>query len=427
MPDPAISRCSHLQSCALWRILDTTRHLAAPLGVDEILLKTLKAATQVLDADRGSVLLYDPATGELYMKVSAEESALERFIRFPADKGIAGETAQRRQLINVPDCYADPRFNPEIDRQTGYRTCCLLSVPLLGIDGALVGVLQLLNKKSGAFDAEDEQIAMILAAHCAVVLQRAMLLDEYVLKQKMARDLALARDIQRNALPKTMPALGGYELAAWSQPADETGGDIYDAVPLGADRVAFMMADASGHGIGPALSVSQFRAMFRMGLLLGAELGALMAKINEQLNTDLPPGRYVTAFAGILDGERNQIHYHSAGQAPLLHYHAGQDRVEWLEASALASGMFARIPMIPPKPLDMNPGDIFAVISDGFFEFCNAAEEEFGRERVGEMIRSHPSHSLEEIRSRLCAAVRSFAGDVPQADDMTVVLVKRCA
>jgi phosphoserine phosphatase RsbU/P len=439
MLEPSLSRCTQLQSCALWRILDTTRNLAAPLGVDEILQKTLTTALQVLNADRGSVFLFDPKSNELYIKVAAglheeglgagfetvADSASSPVIRFPVDKGIAGETAQQRRLINVPDCYADPRFNPDVDRQTGYRTRCLLSVPLLGIDEALVGVLQLLNKQTGNFDADDERIAMILGAHCAVVLQRAMLLDEYILKQKMARDLALAREIQQNALPKAMPELAGYEFAAWSQPTDETGGDIYDAVALGGDRIGFLMADASGHGIGPALSAAQFRAMFRMGLLLGAGLEELMAKINLQLNSDLPSGRFVTAFAGILDGPNHTIHYHSAGQAPLIHYHAAQDRVEWLEASALPSGMFTLAKAVAPVPLNMEPGDIFALVSDGFFEFSNGAEEPFGGERVADQLRSRHGDSVEEIRRSLCDAVYAFAGDARQADDMTVVLVRR--
>ncbi len=439
MDEPSLSRCPQLQSCALWRILDTTRNLAAPIGMDEILQKALSAALQVLNADRGSVFLYDPETSELYIKVSAGlgedplmnglegsvDPASLPVIRFPADKGIAGETAQTRRLINVPDCYADRRFNREVDRQTGYRTRCLLSVPLLGIDGALVGVLQLLNKRTGTFDSQDEQLAMVLGAHCAVVLQRAMLLDEYILKQKMARDLALAREIQMKAVPQAMPEFAGYELAAWAQSTDETGGDIYDAVVLDRDQLAFLMADATGHGIGPALSVFQFRAMFRMGLLLRAELGQIMAKINLQLNSDLPSGRFITAFAGILDRATHKIHYYSGGQAPLIHYHAAQDSIEWLEASTLPLGMFADAPMPTPMPLSMEPGDIFALISDGIFEFNNRAGEQFGSRRIGEWIRSRRKNSLEEIRRSLCDAIRDFAGDAPQDDDMTIVLVKR--
>jgi phosphoserine phosphatase RsbU/P len=443
MHNAGLSRCEQLESCGLWRILDATRHLASPISVDEILQKTIASALQVLDADRASVFLYDAKTAELYIKVATSfptsgyseigvddlshspGQALPHIIRFAADKGIAGETAQKRRLINVPDCYADPRFHRDVDRQTGYVTRCLLSVPLLGVDDALVGVLQVLNKQVGTFHEDDEKIAMILAAHCAVALQRAMLLEEYVLKQKMQRDLVLAREIQMNALPQAMPALAGYELAAWFQPADETGGDIYDAVALGERRVALLMADATGHGIGPALSVSQFRAMSRMGLLLGSDLGELMSKINLQLSTDLPPGRFITAFAGILDNSEHKIHYHSGGQAPLLHYHAQTDRVEWLEASTLPLGLMANAPMVAPPPIAMEPGDVFALISDGFFEYSNQAGEQYEKSRIEALIRCHHRESLDGIIRNLCTAVRLFAGDVPQEDDMTIVLARR--
>jgi len=443
MNNIALSRCSELESCALWRILETTRHLATPMGVEDILHKTIASALLVLDAERGSVFLYDSKANELYTKVSTgsleaqescvstaewpgpNQSGISHDIRFPANKGIAGETAQTCRLINVPDCYADPRFNREVDRQTGFVTRCLLSIPLLGIDNTLVGVLQVLNKRLRPFDADDEQIATTLAAHCAVALQRAMLLGEYVIKQKMERDLALAREIQLGALPHELPTLPGYELSAWSKPADETGGDIYDAVGLDDHRAALLMADATGHGIGPALSVSQLRAMFRMGLLLGADLGELMSKINLQLKSDLPDHRFITAFAGILDCSQHKIHYHSGGQAPLLHYHAGSDEAEWLEASALPMGILACAPMIAPEPREMQPGDIFALISDGFFEYSNRAGEQFGLERVAECIRSHRREPLEHVRVNLCESIHRFCGGAPQEDDMTIVLARR--
>ncbi len=443
MCDTGLSRCSQLESCALWRILDTTRHLAAPVGVDEILQKTIDSALQVLDADRASVFLYDFKTNELYIKVSASlpQTATNgspsdsgpaklypsQVIRFSADKGIAGETAQQRRLINVQDCYADLRFNRDIDRQTGYVTRCMLSVPLLGVNETLVGVLQMLNKRVGTFDEDDERIAMTLAAHCAVALQRAMLLEEYVLKQKMERDLALAREIQMSSLPQQMPALVGYEFAAWSQPADETGGDIYDALALDKHHVALLIADATGHGIGPALSASQLRAMFRMGFLLGADLGELMSKINLQLKADLPAGRFITAFAGILDGSEHRINYHSGGQAPLMHYRAEQGNIEWLDASTPPMGILAWAQLIAPPAVEMRTGDIFALISDGLFEYTNHSGEQFGPTRVETLIRSHHQEPLEEIVRKLYEAVRSFAGDAPQEDDMTILLVRRSA
>jgi phosphoserine phosphatase len=222
-----------------------------------------------------------------------------------------------------------------------------------------------------------------------------------------------------------MPELAGYELAAWSQPANEAGGDVYDALRLDVQRVALLMADATGHGIGPALSVSQLRAMFRMGMLLGTDLTELMSKINLQLTSDLPQGHFITAFAGILDGSNHRIHYLSGGQAPLIHFRAGEDRVDWLDASTLPMGILAWHPMVPPPPIEMLPGDIFALISDGFFEYADRTGEQFGKERIEEVIRLHRQETLEELRKRLCEAVRVYAAGHPQEDDMTVVLVRR--
>ena len=115
---------------ALRQILEVTRKLAAPFDLDTMLAEVVDATREILDADRGTVFLYDSNNDELVVRVGTE---LEH-IRIPADKGIVGESAQTRKLINVPDCYADERFNRDIDRQTGYRSRCMLTIPLIGYE-----------------------------------------------------------------------------------------------------------------------------------------------------------------------------------------------------------------------------------------------------------------------------------------------------
>ena len=129
---------AQLEAVSLNQILDVTRKLAAPFDLDTMLTEVVDAARTILDADRGTVFLYDEDRNELYIKVA---TGLET-IRIPADMGIVGECAQTRRLINVPDCYADERFNRAIDRQTGYRTRCMLTIPLIGYEDSLIGVLQ---------------------------------------------------------------------------------------------------------------------------------------------------------------------------------------------------------------------------------------------------------------------------------------------
>ncbi len=399
-----------------------TRQIGAPADLNELLSQVIDAGRHLLHADRGTVFLYDKQTDELYSTVATGTQE----IRFPANKGIAGETAQLRRIVNVPDCYNDERFNADVDRKTGYRTRCLLTVPLVGYDDALVGVLQLLNKTGDCpFDERDEQLAMALAAQCAVVLQRALLWEEHLIKEKLERDLALARDIQTRVLPATMPTLEGYDMAGWSDPADETGGDVYDAAGLEDGRVCILLGDATGHGIGPALSVTQVRAMVRTGLRLKASLDEVVLHINNQLVDDLPANRFVTAFIGLVDPQSHRVDYHAGGQGPLMHYHAATDEFTWLDASMFPLGIMADPPLERPAPIHLAPGDILALCSDGIYEYADNENRQFAEGGVEQVVRMNPKATAAQLIETIRAAVKGHAAGAPQLDDMTIVIVKR--
>jgi len=406
---------------ALERILEVTRRLATPFDLTTMLTQVIDAARAVLHADRGTVFLYDSRTKELYSTVATGVETL----RFPASRGIAGECADTRKVINVPDCYADPRFNRETDRKTGYRTRCLLTVPLIGYDESLVGVMQVLNKKKGVFTREDQRIATALAAQCAVAIQRMQMLADLVEKEKMERELAVARDIQARVLPKAVPRLAGYDLAGWSRPADQTGGDIFDIIAMDGNRLMLLLGDATGHGIGPALSVTQVRAMLRIAIRLGADLDSAFRHINDQLVDDLPDNRFVTAFLGLLDTEHHRVLYHAGGQGPLLHFHAASGKCDWLGASTIPMGFVAGMPLPAPRSHDLAPGDILALITDGIFEYENALSEPFGESRVGELVRRHQDEPMSRLLELIVQEVERFAGPAPQNDDMTLLLVRR--
>jgi phosphoserine phosphatase RsbU/P len=406
---------------AMLRILEVTRQLAKPIDLTTMLARIIDEARAVLGADRGTVFLYDARTRELYSTVATGVDTL----RFPASRGIAGECAESRRVINVPDCYADPRFNRETDQKTGYHTRCLLAAPLIGYEDSLVGVMQVLNKRGGVFSEEDEKIATALAAQCAVAIQRMQMLADLVENEKLKRELAVARDIQTRVLPKAVPRLVGYDLAGWSRPADETGGDIFDIIAMDGNRLMLLLGDATGHGIGPALSVTQVRAMLRMAVRLGADLDSAFRHINDQLVEDLPDNRFVTAFLGLLDTKHNRVIYHSGGQGPLLHFHAGSGECEWLGASTVPMGSYPGLPLPKARTHDLNPGDILALITDGIFEYENQTAEAFGQKRVGDLIRQHQREPMSRLVQLIVQDVERFGGLAPQADDMTMLLVRR--
>jgi serine phosphatase RsbU (regulator of sigma subunit) len=255
---------------------------------------------------------------------------------------------------------------------------------------------------------------------------------------KLERDLQLARQIQEATLPARLPSLQGFEIDAWSEPAEETGGDTFDiiglrgggGVPLiltgeDADRAVLLLADATGHGIGPALSATEVRAMLRMAVRTGESLEQMARHINHQLCADLRGGRFITAWLAELDGPARSLSSFSAGQAPILHYEAPADTVHVLEADAPPLGILADLEVSLGRPIHMQPGDIVAVISDGVLEAMDPEGRQFGLDRAVAALLSSRTASAGQALAGLRHALAEFTAGRAAGDDRTAILIKR--
>lgn len=252
---------------------------------------------------------------------------------------------------------------------------------------------------------------------------------------RLENDLQLAHQIQQKTFPKKLPELSEYEIEAWSEPADETGGDTYDVIRWqessrdDSDKppecVIMLLADATGHGIGPALLATEIRSMLRMAVRMGGDLPTLVRHMNEQLFADLYGGRFITAWLGELNGDLHTLTNFSAGQAPLLHYNATRGNFTIFNADALPLGVVADFKITLSEPIQMKPGDIFAVISDGIYESANRHGERFGVNRVMDVITSYKNASPTNIISAIKEALVKFTEGTKAADDRTALLIKR--
>src|SRR4051812_19372019 len=392
----APSRESHLSARDLEPILAVASKLAAPFDLETMLAEVVDAGTRVLHADRGSVWLYDRNTDELTLRVASEIAP----VRIPAGTGIVGTCARTRAIINVPECYADPRFDPSTDQRTGYRTRCLLTLPLVDHKGVLVGVMQLLNKADGVFDTADEVLGRVLAAQCAIALQRTLMMEELIEGEKLRQQLETARVVQMSTLPSAMPEVPGYDVYGTFKPADLTGGDTYDLALL-EQGLLVVLGDATGHGIGPALSVTQMQAMLRMAFRMGADLDTAYKHVNNQLAERLPADRFITAFIGLLDTAAHQLRFHSGGQGPIFIYRAqGNEFAEFKPTSfPLAAMPLERLR--PSIAVTLEEGDVLALISDGIFEQRNSAGEEYGDARVRDVIARNHAQAAADIGAEL--------------------------
>jgi|SRR5215469_997470 len=276
--------------------------------------------------------------------------------------------------------------------------------------------------------------AILLAAAAAALVAREFrsqveaALREAETRRKMEHlqhDLEVARAIQQSLLPKSMPQVAGFEIAAWNKPADQTGGDYYDWQALPDGRVLVALADVTGHGIGPALLAAVCRAYARVSF--GQQNGFLkaMEQVNTAVSADVGEGRFVTFVAAILGPNSSGVELLSAGHAPLFLYLLKHDRFETMEAQGLPLGISPDFFSEPPRTLQFARGDLLLLATDGFFEWANAAEELFGNERLENSVRANRDKSPAEIISILYADVLRFAGGTSQKDDLTAIVIKR--
>lgn len=259
---------------------------------------------------------------------------------------------------------------------------------------------------------------------------------------KIERELEVARNIQQSTFPKALPKLANFSIAAYSESAEQTGGDTYDVVGIREEtigeskqiviateecgRVIFLVADATGHGIGPALSATQVRSMLRMAIRMGVELVEIVRLMNVQLCEDLPSGRFVTAWLGDLDVQSGCLTTYSAGQGPLLYFEAASGEVHIYGADELPLGIEKEGGTGgKPRVIELQRGDIYAVFSDGFFESVDRSAKQFGNDRIIEIVRNHRSESSEAILEAVCMAMDEFTDGAAAEDDRTAIIIKR--
>jgi phosphoserine phosphatase len=408
------------RAAALARVLELNRALAEQHETDAVLGEVLALGMRLLDAEAGTLWVFDAARGEL-------ESLLPRLdppLRLAIGQGLAGACAAERRIINVLDAYEDPRFHRAVDEATGFRTRSMLNVPLVARDGGLIGVLQFLDADRAGYDEHAEQLAAVLAAQCAVALQHARAAERLQQSARLAEEVEVARLIQQGTLPTRMPEVAGYDVHGHFQPAGHAGGDLFDCVML-PQGLLLLLGDATGHGFGPALSATQMQGMLRVALRCGAGLDEAYRHVNNQLAEDLPPERFITAFVGFLDPATHEVRYHAGGQGPILHFRAATGTCDWHAPTSFPLGVLELDAPPAAVCLRLEPGDVLAVLSDGLYEYPNGADELFGEQGVAAVVRRAHAAPMRELSEELLRAAQAFGAGREQADDITLLLLRR--
>jgi phosphoserine phosphatase RsbU/P len=401
-------------------LTELSRDVSVHSNLDSLLRRVETAALRVLDCERFTVFVNEPLANALRSRLATGGHE----IRTPADCGIAGATFRANHVINVENAPADPRFYDAIDRQTGFRTRSLLSVPLRGIDNDTIGVLEVLNKRTGAFSDADEEIALTLGSLTGIALQRQILFDHYREKQRLEHDLRLAHDIQRSLLPGTFPQIPGFEIVAWTQAADATGGDFYDCFDLPDGRIGLVVADVAGHGLAASLLACEARALIRAAAASTASLAEIATRTNALLHRDLHHERFVVLFLAALEAATSRLEFVGAGCAPIV-YRQSENRFMTVDATVPPLGILPIVEGPIATALTLQPADTVAMLTDGLYEWENAAGCQFGLEPLAECVARHARRPAADLIGSVYEDVLAYAGHVAQADDATAMVIKR--
>jgi sigma-B regulation protein RsbU (phosphoserine phosphatase) len=268
-----------------------------------------------------------------------------------------------------------------------------------------------------------------LVAQAAVAFNNAWHFRETLVKQQMEKELAMAAAIQQNLFPAALPALLQTGIAARNRQAKQVGGDYYDVIPLEARGPAephlLCVVDVSGKGMFASLLMSNTQATLRALLHGDFRLSALAGRTNDLLYATTPSNRYATAFLAFYEPSSGLCRWVNCGHNDGLILRANGD-VERLPCSGLALGLFPR-QTYEEQTCRLASGDIFAIYSDGVTEAQDLSENEFGIERLIDCIRRNASDSPSGIVDAVIRELDDFAGEAPQFDDITMMVIKRTA
>ena len=410
-------------------IVEATKRLNSKLDLGELIQIILQIATRQTGADRGTVFLVDYEREEIWSLVGL--GLEEQVIRLPITRGIAGWVARKGTPVRVENAYEDPRFEPEVDKRLGYTTTRLLCQPIRNEAGAIIGVLHLLNKAE-PFNDEDEAFLDALSVHVALALEKAQLHRERIEKEKMESDLALAREIQAGFLPEAPPQWEGVEIAVSHRASQMVSGDYYDFLPVnagGKEALLLVVADVEGKGAASALVMANVQAMLHALADRVDALEELPATINQKIlmgaRGSVSAGRatkYLSMFLALVEDGGRRLRYVNCGHVPPAVIRA-DGRREWLETGGMIVGLLPDVEF-ECGTVELGPGDLLVVCTDGISEAMDAAGNEFGRPRLAESVGQKRGRKPQEILSGVLEEVEKYSRGGTHEDDRVLLILK---
>ncbi|MCX6569445.1 MAG: SpoIIE family protein phosphatase [Candidatus Aminicenantes bacterium] len=401
---------------------EVSQALIYHMPLDKLLEHIMDVLTQHLPMDRGVLMLKDETTQVLEPKVIKIMNGALRTQSIFVSQTIIKTALERNSAILISDIQSDEQLRAQasvVQAQIHSAMC----VPLWN-NQDIIGLIYC-DRASflEQFTEDDLRLLTLLANLAAVKIENARLYEESLKMIQMERELALAVQIQKNFLPREEPAFAPYDISGGTRACYHVGGDYYDFISIDKDRLGVVIADVAGVGVSAALLMASLRGALHEKFATTYNLSELTAGLNDFVYTSSDSHCFISFFLAVIDRRKDELAYVNAGHNhPILVGPKGSPR--GLESTGLCLGMFPD-QTYEERTLPLGPGDILCLYTDGIVENRKDKKEEFGAERLIDILKGARSLPARVILEKIFEDVFAFGGCIEAGDDMTLVVVKR--
>lgn len=404
-------------------LMQINRNLTGALAVDEVLPKVLSSLFSIFPAaDRGFVVMETP-DGKLIPRWVKMRSAHDETETIRISRTIIREVMNTREVVLSLDASEDSRFDSS-QSIADFSIKSMICAPLLGADGKAYGALQIDSTQGrGQFREEDTDLLAGIAAQAGIVINNARMHEAALHQREVEQDLKLATEVQQAFLPQSPPDATGFRVRSFYKAANHIGGDYFDYIHLADGRVAIVVADVVGHGVAAAMFMAKLSAETRFCLASIPDLAKAIEKLNDRMSR-LHVERFITFLVIVVDPTSESVSIVNAGHmAPLVRKVDGGPICEPSEEEsglpiAIDDGMQYEV-----VEFTFDVGDLAVMYTDGINEAMDAADEEFGIDRLRELT-AMPGDA-DTVKERIVTAVLDHVGNSPPFDDMCMVVIER--
>jgi len=397
--------------------------LLAQRPLNEVLEMVVGLVYEIAAPDRCAVLLLQGDPPELRTAASRGLSSAEgeRVI----SRTIAGLVLEQQQSVLTIDASVDDRFLDAASVMT-QNIRSAMCVPLWN-NKQVIGLIYVDTQgEAQRFSKNDLEALTLVANVAAVKIDNVRLFQQEQRMKEIERELRAAARIQQRLLPAEPPSVPGYELCGYNKPCFEVGGDYFDHLLRDERTLAIALGDVSGKGMGAALLMASIQASLHAHASTSATVEQLVSQLNRAVCRSSEPEKFSTFFYGEIDVAAGSLRFCNAGHNPPLLIRAAGGAVELLGGGGMILGFEPDVEYTTHETR-LEPGDLVVAYSDGVTESVNLADEEFGEQRLIDVVRSCSGIPLQQVLRRIDDAVAAFVGDADPFDDYTLLLLRRTA